>query len=580
MNNDHFISVLISFVEKEQKVQNQQIITTWNQKLDKRVKLGEAIGGAIALDSLTTARGVKLRRFRIPMNRSKFRVGDYLRLHQGNVFAPDCYVMIYDEDGDDFFLQENQFKTKYLFEIASGTKVQLDRDTSDVSRIVTDAFQNWAASEKFSEVLATVQGKRVPDFDVELLRVATEYADGIPFNSRQRAAFIHAAATKNFYVVQGPPGTGKTFLLAHLANFFALRGEKVLISSLTHRAINNALIGIGKKMGHEQILKVGDHYRSDGLTWEHGAIRNIERIDTKRYNENGGGVILGGTIFHLHTKRLGGIVFDTIIFDEAGQINQALGILGMFAGNRSIFVGDHQQMSPVVQGEGYEPWVRNSIFESIFNHHPGTMLNVTFRMNDQITKFPSDEFYRSELKCFDENRGKRIKIGETNSEALCADESLVFVAVPHTEDEMRSEAEAEYIAQQIEAAIGAGVPCHEIAVITPFRAQARVVRQAIGPRIDAELSKHIVIDTVERIQGQERELIFISLVCSAPKFIQTNAEFIFQPNRLNVAISRAKNKVVLVASPTLFDVHLKDERHRTWQAHYRNYVAISKVLQA
>jgi superfamily I DNA and/or RNA helicase len=98
-----------------------------------------------------------------------------------------------------------------------------------------------------------------------------------------------------------------------------------------------------------------------------------------------------------------------------------------------------------------------------------------------------------------------------------------------------------------------GKTARDIAVVTPFRRQAALIRRTLQGLVAADANLPI-IDTVERVQGLTVDLIAISMAASEPEFVASVAGFLLSPNRLNVAISRARMKVVIAASPSLLDV--------------------------
>ena len=94
----------------------------------------------------------------------------------------------------------------------------------------------------------------------------------------------------------------------------------------------------------------------------------------------------------------------------------------------------------------------------------------------------------------------------------------------------------------------------DIAVITPYRRQVRLIREKVIEELQSE--EVPLIDTVERLQGQDVDLIILCFSVSSPQYFKTAKSFLFNPNRLNVMISRAKKKVVIIAS----DIVQKDLR--------------------
>ncbi len=95
-----------------------------------------------------------------------------------------------------------------------------------------------------------------------------------------------------------------------------------------------------------------------------------------------------------------------------------------------------------------------------------------------------------------------------------------------------------------------GLPAHELAVVSPFRVQNREIERELRRRL-APGAALPVVDTVERIQGQEREAVIVSLACSDPDALRRDASFFFSANRLNVTLTRARTKLVVIGSPRM-----------------------------
>jgi len=369
--------------------------------------------------------------------------------------------------------------------------------------------------------------------------------------------------------------------LAHLAVALAQQGERVLVTAFTHRAINNALRKIIKDTGFKRVAKIGQSWRADDLTWDNGVVSNFEYFESSPFEVKGSGYILGGTCFAVRTRRLSDVQFDTIIFDEAGQVPLPLAAAGMLAGQRYIFIGDHKQMSPVIVAEHKPEWVAQSVFEHLFEATPGTMLTTTYRMNSEINAYPNQHFYGGQLHPSPqaENRtlnlsGRPGQYGALLEPSPCA----IFVAVDHSGRGMRAPEEADIAAGIVAEAVRRGLPPTEIAVVAPYRAQVRLIRDALRELNVEPSGKGVVVDTVERIQGQEREVIVFSLTTSDPGHAAQRADFYFQPNRLNVAITRPRVKRIVIGSPRLFDARPTETEHRRWVEHFRELYKASHVF--
>ncbi|MEI6291042.1 MAG: C-terminal helicase domain-containing protein, partial [Chloroflexota bacterium] len=139
----------------------------------------------------------------------------------------------------------------------------------------------------------------------------------------------------------------------------------------------------------------------------------------------------------------------------------------------------------------------------------------------------------------------------------------VFLDLCHTNSTVHSRLEAEVITELIECLLLREVLPEEIGVVVPYRAQSRLIRSLLRRSLkDDELLSKLMVDTVERMQGQEREVILFSFTTASPKFAAQMAEFLFQPQRLNVAVTRPRTKLILVGSHAMFGASEYSLEHR------------------
>ncbi len=124
--------------------------------------------------------------------------------------------------------------------------------------------------------------------------------------------------------------------------------------------------------------------------------------------------------------------------------------------------------------------------------------------------------------------------------------------IHHIDDdgEQTSDKEADFIATTVAGILKKGLPANEIAVLSPFRAQAANIRRHIRKHTDIsdEQRQLVAVDTVDKMQGQEREVIIYSFVSGNMDYMTEMAEFLYNPNKLNVAFSRAKSKLIIVGN--------------------------------
>lgn len=574
-----FYRALQRFVDREQDTQNAQIRETWDKPLAERVQLGEAIGDVRIVARRGSYLVVEWRE-----NLSKFRVGDTVILHRGNPHRRHLQMTIEEEDRDSFVLKAGYgvYLDAEMGILRRSDGWILDRAVVDVRHLQKGAIEELAFRPHHPAAHILEHGDAPVAFDRKQLFQAMQYAQQVGMNKSQIEAFARAAAADPLYLIQGPPGTGKTWVLAHLAYVLAYQGQKVLVTAFTHRAINNALLKIAEVTRYPYVYKVGQPHRARELA---GRVENLTRMssaDVVTRRAPNGGLIVGGTCFAVRTKRLNEVHFDTVIFDEASQITLPLAIAGMLAGDRYVFVGDHQQMPPVVVADHRPAWVAQSAFERLVARYPVTMLDITYRMNKEINAFPSRAFYDGRLRPHPQVADRRLAFSQPPQQyAAILDPAVpdVFVAVPHTRRSVRSPEEADLAAALIAEAVASGVPPGEIAVVVPYRAQARLIRNRLAALSHDGYHDRIVVDTVERIQGQEREMILVSLTTSDPGHAAMQAEFFFQPNRLNVAITRARTKRIVLGSPLLFQATATDPRLQQWIALFERLYRSSTVVR-
>ncbi len=375
-------------------------------------------------------------------------------------------------------------------------------------------------------------------------------------NESQVEAVAMSYATDLLYLIQGPPGTGKTLMLAHLARLLVGDGRRVFVTALTHRAIHNALNKIPQVDENIPVCKIGEERLAGDLQ-----VPNFDQFSFSRFGEINGGYVIGATPFALQSSRLANVEFDVVLFDEASQITLPLAIMGMLAGSKYIFIGDENQLPPVVAFSA-EDAAQTSIFAYLAGRGNETMLNITYRLNDILTDWPNRTFYRNELRSSDEAAVRRLTLSPeaTPWDFVLAPESpAVFLDLCHQNTTVRSRIEAEVVVELILSLLMREVLPEEIGVVVPYRAQSRLIRSLLRRNLmDDEITQKLVVDTVERMQGQERDVVLVSFATASPKFAAQVADFLFQPQRLNVAVTRPRTKLILVGSHHMLDADQYD----------------------
>ncbi len=247
-------------------------------------------------------------------------------------------------------------------------------------------------------------------------------------------------------------------------------------------------------------------------------------------------------------------IFDVVIFDEASQIDQLRSAPALARARRAVVVGDPRQLRHVSflgddameaarERHGVPARLasvldvrRSSLFDAATGASPVTQLAEHFRSVPHIILFSDRRFYGGALRLMTQHPATETR------------DAIQVVAVEGRRDaEGVNRPEVDEAVGQVDRAIGAGVP--SIGVITPFRAQAEALEEALLDRIDGELLlRHRVrVGTVHGFQGGERDTVIASLAIG-PDDVGNTLRFVEDPNLFNVLVTRARRELVVVAS--------------------------------
>jgi len=529
------------FVLAEAQTQYDALDQQWSRPLSERVAKGWAIEG---LQVERYEKGII--RLRCDTNDSRFREGDLLVLHRENPKDPEALHIELQYDGGTE-LEVSLIKGNQLHLTANPDGWIADQDWFDSSPFYMDALDTVADSLRGRTIiLPLLQGAITPKVDYARYERVVEELAAAGLNDSQVEAVAQAYAVDLLHLIQGPPGTGKTLMLAHLAKLLVQDGQRVLVTALTHRAIHNALNKIIQVDEDISICKIGGVQHIGDLN-----VPYFDNFDISNFSDLNGGYVIGSTPFALLSQRLNNVEFDVVLFDEASQVTLPLAIMGMLAANKYIFIGDENQLQPVSVMEVKEN-TQKSIFSYLADRGNETKLNITYRLNVALAEWPSRMFYNNQLNPSTEAAKRRLQLSNGESRwdfVLDPASPIVFLDLCNRNTTVRSRREAETVIELIMALLEHGVSADEIGVVVPYRAQSRLIRSLLRRTIgDEKIWDRIIVDTVERMQGQEREVVLVSFTTSSPAFAAMMADFLFQPQRLNVAITRPRSKLILIGS--------------------------------
>jgi DNA replication ATP-dependent helicase Dna2 len=554
LNQKTILDELRFFVANEQEANFAKLYEVWDKPLSAKLESGESQ----VLASLTIE-GNKQLIVSLVGNDSRFREGDMICLHRGDArnesFVRQATI---EAENDGEWLLRADFEKSAVVELSG--QFYADLDAMNLKPFFDTALDDIASSSAGRKVLIPLLSEALDTTAIhnDNYDDAADIAEIAGLNEQQVHAVGLGVAAQYLACIQGPPGTGKTKVIGLIARLLAAEGQRILITSHTHMAINNALNKVAKEK--VPVAKIGSCSNFKGLD------KCVPRF------ENGSdwearpdaGYVIGSTPFATCSSRLENFCFDTIIFDEASQITVPLAIMAMRKGKRFVFVGDHKQLPPVVLSKSVLDIESYSIFSKLVVGNPSVsvLLEQTYRMNRWLSEWPSKQYYNGSLSSVGDNKQRKLALQKKPKKychILANDHSFVFVPSPGINSRTHSIEEAELVVDLVQSAVDAGIESNEIGIVTPYRNHGKIIRNKLTNRLGTYTAKAIVTDTVERMQGQEREVIIISLCSTDSQFIQSVASFLFQPERLNVAITRPMVKLILIG-PQLTENFQVDER--------------------
>jgi uncharacterized protein len=362
----------------------------------------------------------------------------------------------------------------------------------------------------------------------------------------------------SYLVVQGPPGTGKTYTTSHAILALLKAGKRIAVSSNSHKAINNLLAAVEARAAAEGFHFLGAKKSSLGNLESAHAGELIESLsDAKRITSRHR--LVGATAYHLALPDERG-AFDYLFVDEAGQVS--LGNLVAMAGcaRNIVLVGDQMQLPQPVQG--VHPGESGlSCLDYLMGEHAtvpparGILLDVSWRMHPKVCEFISQTIYEGRLTSHPETSERRLVL-TGDAHPVLKPAGIVVLEIDHKGCIQSSPEEASAIAELVGSLLqqsfrnkdGAVTPLElkDILIVAPFNAQVNLLRRRLpaGARVG----------TVDKFQGQEAPVAVVSMATSHGADAPRGAEFLFNTNRLNVAVSRAQCLAILVRGSELLEL--------------------------
>ncbi|XP_063163620.1 DNA replication ATP-dependent helicase/nuclease DNA2 isoform X2 [Candoia aspera] len=384
-------------------------------------------------------------------------------------------------------------------------------------------------------------------------------------NKPQKQAMKQVLLSKDYTLIVGMPGTGKTTTICALVRILYACGFSVLLTSFTHTAVDNILLKLAKfrvgflRLGRAQKVHPDIKRFTEEEICRSKCIKTVAHLEELYQSQPVIATTCMGINHPIFTRKC----FDFCIVDEASQISQPICLGPLFYSLRFVLVGDHQQLPPLVQNpEARELGMSESLFKRLEqNKNAVVHLTVQYRMNSKIMSLSNKLVYDGKLECGSEKVSKavidlpnlkKLKLEEYSSETwlketLDPNNPVCFlntekVAAPEQTEKggISNMTEARLVFFLTSMFLKAGCKPSDIGVISPYRHQLKIITDLMA----SSYINDVEVNTVDRYQGRDKSVIIVSF---ARNNVHGNVgELLKDWRRLNVAITRAKHKLVML----------------------------------
>ncbi len=384
-------------------------------------------------------------------------------------------------------------------------------------------------------------------------------------NREQRQAVVSALNAPDFMVILGPPGTGKTAVIVEILAQLEKRGKRALAVSVTNTAVDNIVERL-LDHGHRFGIRFGNWYKIRERAMQAALInivtdeedRALAAVEKMRTTA---AVLTTCSSASLDLVSAGH--FDVVLFEEASQIKMQDAFSALVQADKAIIIGDDKQLPPISQLHRQV----NSLLEIALNtvkrhdlaHSLVTPLRVQYRMRREICDLVDTLFYDNTLISAPEiasrpHHPSTMNTGLSQLKGILDDDIAIALIDVEGVEEYRGHSIYNRINLQVDSLLihslkSSGYGRDQIGLITPYKEQQRLLSNTLRGVAD--------IGTVDSFQGQERDIIILDLVRANKDHA---VGFTLQPHRLNVALSRAREKLIIIANLPTFEGHKPFER--------------------
>ncbi|XP_072565933.1 DNA replication ATP-dependent helicase/nuclease DNA2 isoform X2 [Paramormyrops kingsleyae] len=419
----------------------------------------------------------------------------------------------------------------------------------------------------FFESLSSVLPQDVKDTVASILK---------GLNKTQKQAMKKVLLSKDYTVIVGMPGSGKTTTICSLVRILHACGFSVLLTSYTHSAVDNILVKLLRfRVGFLRLgrtHKVHTDVQPYTEEWRCASgVRTLAELE-QLYNSE---LVVATTCMGVRHPLFSRRRFDFCIVDEASQISQLVCLGPLFYTERFVLVGDQQQLAPIVRSrQARDLGMDESLLKRLERHSNAVVeLNLQYRMNSGIMSLSNMLMYGGKLECGSERTARamlelptwgtveqELELSLSRPEYLAwiraalepqkpvcfLDTAKVPALETATKGGISNPNEAILVHGLVSLLLKAGCSAEDIGIIAPYRQQLA----AISGLLSSPAFSAVEVNTVDKYQGRDKNVIIVSFVRSNTQ--GRTGELLKDWRRLNVAVTRAKRKLLLLGSaPTL-----------------------------
>jgi len=530
----HYFKHFLSLLQHEHMKNRQNFSLLWKISPKGRIKLGKSIENMKLLNIEGDTYNYSCR------NQSELKVGEPVIISNGDPLSDNTMIASIKS------ISQSSISLRSVNTVPSSTFI--DAYSSDfnfrrLNKNIFDLALGHSSQHESHDLL--IEGKS-PKF-VPIKKRAIEKVD-----VSQLEAIYKAIEAQDFCLIQGPAGTGKTYTIAKLIDELRRNSARILLTAFTNTAVDNIILtylGITTYSDSSDIItRLGfEEAVNSQITPMLLKNRNLSYQDLLK------APIIASTTSTISKAIYDDLTFDIVIVDEATQMAEPYLLSAITKGKKFILVGDDKQLPPLVQSyQAKELGLGISLFERLKKKYSeaNILLRYQYRMNRELMEFSNKEYYDRKVEAANNTVGEQLLWAllppttdfstETIMNQLILDpnQTLVYVGVSTGFDKKRrvNLGEVRVITELVNILLKKGLKQEHIGIIAPFRGQVAEISRAMSNY------QELVVDTIDRYQGSDKEVILLSL-CTviSPNLLEDSRRF-------NVALTRAKKKMIIVGN--------------------------------